>query len=56
LKVARNYYAPVVLDHASETWFAQSYASGLQNYDFVAVMAMPYMEKADQPKNGCRRC
>ncbi|WP_287877378.1 poly-beta-1,6-N-acetyl-D-glucosamine N-deacetylase PgaB [Aquitalea sp.] len=50
LKVVRNYYAPVVLNHESETWFAQSYASGLQNYDFVAVMAMPYMEKADQPK------
>lgn len=49
LKTARNYYAEPVLDPAAETWFAQSFASGLKHYDQVAVMAMPYMEQASDP-------
>jgi biofilm PGA synthesis lipoprotein PgaB len=54
LRTARNYYAPVVLQPESATWFAQSFATGLRNYDFVAVMAMPYMEKAARPKQWMR--
>jgi len=50
LRTARNYYAPVVLQPESASWFAQSFASGLQNYDFVSLMAMPYMEKASNPQ------
>src|SRR5690606_19641977 len=46
LKFARNSYAPVILDPESEKWFAQSTQSTLQHYDYNAVMAMPYMEKA----------
>lgn len=46
LKFARNSYAPVMLDPESEKWFAQSTRSTLQHYDYNAVMAMPYMEKA----------
>ncbi len=43
---ARNVYAPVVLNPASEAWFAQNFADFLDNYDYVALMAMPYMEGA----------
>jgi len=46
LKFARNSYAPVMLNPESEKWFAQSTSSTLQHYDYNAVMAMPYMEKA----------
>lgn len=46
LKFARNMYANVVLDPKSEIWFAQSMPSTYQHYDFNAIMAMPYMEKA----------
>ncbi|WP_347455595.1 poly-beta-1,6-N-acetyl-D-glucosamine N-deacetylase PgaB [Acinetobacter thermotolerans] len=50
LKFARNSYAPVMLNPESEKWFAQSTVSTLQHYDYNAVMAMPYMEKAADPK------
>jgi biofilm PGA synthesis lipoprotein PgaB len=49
LKTARNLYAEVVLHPDSEEWFAQSLPSFLNNYDYTAVMAMPYMENAEQP-------
>jgi len=54
LRTARNYYAPVVLNPESQTWFSQSYASGLNHYDRVAIMAMPYMEQAREPKQWMR--
>lgn len=50
LKTARNLYAGVVMNPATESWFAQSYVTALQHYDRVAIMAMPYMENAAQPR------
>ena len=49
IRLARNYYAEVALNPSSEEWFAQSIPNGLQNYNWVALMAMPYMEKAKNP-------
>ncbi|MEY4729693.1 MAG: hemin storage protein [Pseudomonadota bacterium] len=49
IKTARNLYASVITEPASEAWLAQSLPSFLQTYDWVAVMAMPYMEKAANP-------
>lgn len=49
LKTARNLYARVALEPASETWFAQSLPNFLASYDYTAIMAMPYMEEADEP-------
>lgn len=49
VKTARNLYARLVLEPESSTWFAQSYPLFLEFYDFTAVMAMPYMEKAENP-------
>lgn len=46
IKTAKNTYAPITLDDQSFMWLAQSVASTLQYYDFNAIMAMPYMEKA----------
>jgi len=50
LLTARNLYAQVVLNPDSETWYAQSLDNSLANYDFTAIMAMPYMEQAADPK------
>ncbi len=47
LHFARNMYAEAVLNPNSEKWFSQSNASTYQHYDYNAIMAMPYMEKAD---------
>ena len=49
LKTARNLYAEAALNPDAEEWFAQSLADFLGNYDHTAVMAMPYMENAEQP-------
>ena len=49
LKTARNLYAPAALDDASEAWLAQSLSLFLDSYDYVALMAMPYLEKSDDP-------
>lgn len=49
LRTARNLYAQVVLNPHAEAWYAQSLDEALRDYDFTAVMAMPYMEKADDP-------
>ncbi|MDB4470779.1 poly-beta-1,6-N-acetyl-D-glucosamine N-deacetylase PgaB [Deltaproteobacteria bacterium] len=46
---ARNLYALPVLQPQSESWFAQSLPSFAAAYDWVAIMAMPWMEKAEQP-------
>ncbi|TDX27789.1 biofilm PGA synthesis lipoprotein PgaB [Modicisalibacter xianhensis] len=45
--IARNIYAPVILDPQSETWFAQDLEKFGKAYDYTAVMAMPYMEGAN---------
>lgn len=50
IKTARNIYARVVLEPESQNWFSQSFEAFLENYDYTAVMAMPYMENADNDK------
>ncbi|NLA74950.1 MAG: poly-beta-1,6-N-acetyl-D-glucosamine N-deacetylase PgaB, partial [Deltaproteobacteria bacterium] len=47
LKTARNIFATPVLQPDAEAWFAQNYTLFLDHYDYVCLMAMPYMEKAD---------
>lgn len=49
IKTARNMYANVVMDPKSELWFSQNYPQMLRSYDYTAIMAMPYMEKAPKP-------
>ncbi|MEO6353425.1 MAG: poly-beta-1,6-N-acetyl-D-glucosamine N-deacetylase PgaB [Burkholderiaceae bacterium] len=51
LITARNLYAQTVLEPASEEWLAQSLPSFLKTYDFTAIMAMPYMEGAQDAEN-----
>ena len=50
LLTARNLYAQVVLNPKSEEWYSQSLASSLAHYDYTAIMAMPYMEQAQDPQ------
>ncbi|MDA7418448.1 poly-beta-1,6-N-acetyl-D-glucosamine N-deacetylase PgaB [Xenophilus arseniciresistens] len=50
LETARNYYARTVMEPQSQAWFAQDYAAALDAYDYVALMAMPYMEEAADAK------
>ena len=47
LKTARNIYAALVTEPQSQQWFAQSMAAFAKAYDYTAVMAMPYMEQAE---------
>lgn len=49
LATARNLYAQPVLNPDSEEWFAQTLPNFLASYDYTAIMAMPYMEGADDP-------
>ncbi len=49
MQTAKNLYAEVVLNPASEEWFAQSLPDSLSSFDYTAVMAMPYMENAAKP-------
>jgi biofilm PGA synthesis lipoprotein PgaB len=46
LMTARNLYARVVLNPKAEVWYSQAFENSLANYDFTAIMAMPYMENA----------
>lgn len=46
LKVARNLYARVALNPKAEVWYSQALDNSVARYDFTAIMAMPYMEKA----------
>lgn len=55
LKTARNLYAAVVMNPQAESWFAQSLEVFLEHYDYTAVMAMPYMEKAKDPERWLRQ-
>lgn len=50
LLTARNLYAQAVLHPGSEAWLAQSFSQALKDYDHVAIMAMPYMEGASDPR------
>lgn len=50
IKTARNLYTePLIHPHAEE-WYAQSFPALLEAYDYVALEAMPFMEKASDPK------
>ncbi len=49
LRTSRNYYAEAALNPNAQEWFAQSIDDGVENFDWVALMAMPYMEKASNP-------
>lgn len=55
LKTARNLYARVVQEPQSEAWYAQSLPDFVASYDFVALMAMPYMEGSDAPMDWLER-
>jgi len=46
LMTARNLYAQVALSPKAEVWYSQALDNSLRNYDFTAIMAMPYMEQA----------
>ncbi|MGD0959711.1 MAG: poly-beta-1,6-N-acetyl-D-glucosamine N-deacetylase PgaB [Methylomonas sp.] len=50
IKTARNFYALPLLKPYSEEWYAQSFPAFMKHYDFVAIEAMPFMEKAENPK------
>lgn len=54
IMVARNIYATVILDPAAKTWMSQDYKEYLQHYDYVVIMAYPYMEKAANPQEWLR--
>lgn len=47
LKTARNLYAQVALNRDAQEWYAQSLSDSIEKYDYTAIMAMPYMEQAD---------
>jgi biofilm PGA synthesis lipoprotein PgaB len=49
LKTARNIYALPLMQPSSEDWYAQNFARSLEHYDYVAIEAMPFMEKAENP-------
>ncbi|WP_447556141.1 poly-beta-1,6-N-acetyl-D-glucosamine N-deacetylase PgaB [Vreelandella sp. EE22] len=46
---SRNIYAVTIMNPESQQWFSQSLRGFAQSYDYVAVMAMPYMEEAEHP-------
>lgn len=50
LKTARNLFAPAALNVASEAWLAQSLSLFLDSYDYVVLMAMPYLENSSDPE------
>jgi biofilm PGA synthesis lipoprotein PgaB len=50
IKTARNIYAQPVINPETEEWYAQSFEKFLQYYDYTAIMAMPYMEQAENPQ------
>ncbi|PRY63943.1 biofilm PGA synthesis lipoprotein PgaB [Vreelandella songnenensis] len=52
---ARNLYAGTVMNPESQQWFSQDIQNFAAGYDFVAVMAMPYMELADDDPDGWLR-
>ncbi|WP_294158206.1 poly-beta-1,6-N-acetyl-D-glucosamine N-deacetylase PgaB [uncultured Selenomonas sp.] len=51
----RDIYDAVVLNPASEAWFAQNYADCLKHYDYVVVMAYPYMDHEKDPLDFLQR-
>ena len=49
LLTARNLFARPIMEPESQQWFAQSLQGFLQAYDYTPIMAMPWMEQADDP-------
>ena len=49
IQSARTLYAPVILDTSSEKKFGQSYQKSLELYDYVVIMAYPYLEEVQHP-------
>ncbi len=49
IQTTRSLFADLVLSPESEAWYAQNFHDFLYAYDYVALMAMPYMEKAEDP-------
>jgi biofilm PGA synthesis lipoprotein PgaB len=47
VKTARNLYAQVALNEYAEEWYGQGLSESIKRYDYTAIMAMPYMEQAD---------
>lgn len=47
---ARNLYAQVALNPDAQEWYAQSLSESIANYDYTAIMAMPYMEQAENAR------
>jgi poly-beta-1,6-N-acetyl-D-glucosamine N-deacetylase len=54
IKTARNFYSLPLLKPYSEEWYAQSFKVFLKHYNYVAVEAMPFMEKAENPDQWLR--
>ncbi|WP_331256545.1 poly-beta-1,6-N-acetyl-D-glucosamine N-deacetylase PgaB [Candidatus Bealeia paramacronuclearis] len=50
VKTMRSLFALPILNPDSEEWFSQNFDSFLKTYDYTAIMAMPYMEGADDPE------
>jgi biofilm PGA synthesis lipoprotein PgaB len=50
IRSARNLYALTVLNPKSEQWFGQTLPLFLQAYDYTFIMAMPYMEEAENTR------
>lgn len=50
LKTARNLYAQVALNKDAQEWYSQSLSESIKYYDYTAIMAMPYMEQAEDHK------
>lgn len=53
--MARNIYARPILEPESQRWFAQDLGAFGRAYDYTAVMAMPYMEGAEDPDAWLRK-
>ena len=51
LKSSRNLFAPALSGQDGARLLAQDYGRFLASYDFVTVMAMPYLEGVDEPEN-----
>jgi len=47
-KYARTLYAPVLISDDNEEWLSQSYEDSLKIYDYVVIMAYPYMEEVQK--------
>jgi biofilm PGA synthesis lipoprotein PgaB len=51
LKSSRNLFAPALSGQDGARLLAQDYGRFLDSYDFVTVMAMPYLEGVDEPSD-----